>query len=86
MFVTSLVTYLCIWLGVVVWCHGLTPCWLPQDGRLALHYAAARKETLPIYTALINAGKCSLEVATEFHGTKYLQKAPTKTIVGIYHY
>ena len=70
MLVTSLVIHLYVsgWM-VVVWCHGLTPCWLPQDGRLALHYAAARKETLPIYTALINAGTCSLELPTKFRGT-----------------
>ena len=33
-----------------------------QDGRLPLHYAAARRETLPIYTALINAGQDALAV------------------------
>ena len=78
-------TYVSGWM-VVVWCHGLTPCWLPQDGRLALHYAAARKETLPIYTALINAGTCSLELPTKFRGTNTWQKAPTKTIVGFHIY
>ena len=33
-----------------------------QDGRLPLHYAAAQRETLPLYTALINAGQDALAV------------------------